>query len=130
MARSKEYIINIAPIPWKRPRLKHKTFFDSQTQDKLFFGLHLNKQHGDDPKFDNPVHVDATFYMPIPKTLHKRKRTQWVSTFPDIDNLQKFIFDTLTQTGIWKDDCIVSSLVARKIYDKEPRTHIIITELE
>lgn len=130
MARTKEYIINMAPIPWRRARLRHKAFFDSQLQEKVVFGLHLNKQHGDEPKFDNAVHVDATFYMPIPRTICKRGKSPWVKTFPDIDNLQKFILDTFTQCGIWKDDCIVSSLMAKKVYDKEPRTHIIVTELE
>lgn len=130
MARTKEYIINIAPIPSTRARCKSKTLFDSQAQDELFFGLHLNRQHGDEPPFNNPVQVKATFYMPIPKTVQNRKGTQWVSTFPNMNNLEKFIFTIFTKSGIWKDDCIVSSLITKKIYDKEPRTHIIITELE
>lgn len=131
MALIKEYLINIAPISWKRAGLRDRTFFDQQTQEKLMFGIYLNSQHGDSPKFISPVHMDVTFHMPIPKTVAKRKNTIWHSSMPDIDNLQKFLLDAINDTGIiWKDDSIVSSVIARKVYDKKPRTHIIITELE
>lgn len=131
MARVKEYLINLAPIPWKRAGLHEKTFFDKQTREKLAFGIYLNSQHGNDPKFTSPVKVEVTFHMPLPKTVSKRKDTIWHCTLPDIDNLQKFLLDAINDTGvIWKDDSIVSAVFAQKVYDKQPRTHIIITELE
>lgn len=130
MARTKEYVINISPISWQRAKLSNKRFYDGQTSEKLACGLHLDQQHAGEPPFEKAVHVDATFYMPIPKSICKRKNTPWVTTFPDLDNLQKFIFDTLTQTGIWKDDRLMCSLTTKKIYDKQPRTHLVITELE
>lgn len=69
--------------------------------------------------------------MPIPKIIKKREPYKWFAHFPDIDNLQKFIFDAITDTGvIWKDDRLIASLIAKKLYDRNPRTHIIITELE
>lgn len=131
MARVKEYVINFAPIPWKRAGIHGKTFYDKQHHEKLATGLYLNQQHGNAPQFTKPIHVEAIFYMPIPKIIKKREPYKWFANFPDIDNLQKFIFDAITDTGvIWKDDRLIASLIAKKLYDKNPRTHIIITELE
>jgi Holliday junction resolvase RusA-like endonuclease len=131
MLKSKEYTINYAPIPWKRAGRNGKRFYDRQIDDKTHTGLHLAQQHGDDPKFLKPVEVELVFHMPIPKSVGKRKKTSWYSSTPDIDNLQKFIFDAITGTGvIWKDDCIICSLNCKKVYDHNPRTFIKITELE
>lgn len=131
MARVKEYIIEIAPIPWKRAGMREKVFYDKQSHEKLAFGLYLNKQHGCDPKFDSPLLVDLTFYMPIPKTVSRRSKYLWHDHVPDIDNLSKFCLDAINDSGIiWKDDSQVSTLIARKIYDANPRTHLIIRELE
>lgn len=131
MARIKEYIIEIPPIPWKRAGVHQKMFYDQQTHEKLAFGLYLNKQHGSDPKFDAPLSVELTFYMPIPKSVHRRSKYIWHHAAPDIDNLSKFCLDAINSSGIiWKDDRQVSSLVARKLYDQNPRTHLIIRELE
>lgn len=132
--REREYILNVAPISWERPGLnKARRFFDKQAQDKLHIGCGLRNQHGDDtPKFMGPLHVDITFYLPEPiKGPRYTKKLPWSAARPDIDNLQKFIFDTITDTKmIWGDDSHVASLVAKKFYDKNPRTHIIIRELE
>jgi Holliday junction resolvase RusA-like endonuclease len=126
----KEYIINLAPISWKRPGINKKTFYDQQKHEKLAFGLYLLQQHGDDPKFTKPLHVEVNFFIPIPDILKKREHSRWCAKYPDIDNLQKFIFDAINDTGvIWNDDRLISSLVCKKIYDKCPRTHITITEL-
>ena len=131
MALMKEYVINLNPIPWQRAGVKKGTvFYDRQKQDKLAFGLYLNKEHGSSPMFVNPVHVEVTFYMPIPKTVNKRSGVIWHKGTPDIDNLQKFVLDAITSTqSIWQDDRLVSSLVSKKVYDQHPRTHIIIMEL-
>lgn len=126
----KEYTIPVNPISWKRPGLHDRRFYDDQSHNKLSCGLHLRFQHGQDPQFKKAVHVEVIFYLPQPKLI-KNRDNLWSSSFPDIDNLQKFLFDTITDTGvIWKDDCVISSLTAKKIYDKNPRTYVIIRELE
>ena len=38
---------------------------------------------------------------------------------PDTDNLGKAIMDTLTDVGLWKDDCQVVDLRATKTYDAD-----------
>lgn len=127
---TKEYVIPVNPISWKRPGLRDKKFYDGQCHNKLSCGLHLRHQHGDAPQFVKPIHLEVVFYLPQPKLIKNRNKV-WSSSYPDIDNLQKFLFDAINDTGvIWIDDRIVSSLTAKKIYDKNPRTCVIIRELE
>ena len=79
MLRRVEYIIEIPPIPWKRAGVHEKHFFDRQTQEKLFYGLSLQKQHGTQPMFDKPVKVELFFFMPIPKSMKRRAQSPYHS---------------------------------------------------
>lgn len=126
--RQKRYCVNIPPQPWRRPQLCNTRFFNDQKSSRLAFGLYLAQQMDEDPLFDMPVHLDVTFYMPLPKSKYLRKPGQYHVITPDIDNLTKFCLDALKDVVI-TDDRIISSLSARKIYDRNPRTEFIITEL-
>jgi Holliday junction resolvase RusA-like endonuclease len=126
----KTYVIPLNPIPWKRAGLAGHTFFDKQTKEKLAMGLYLIQQHGNDPKFKGPLKLDMHFRMPIPKSISKRKHSEYQSTYPDIDNLIKMVLDTINNTEtIWEDDKQVAEISSTKIYDTKPRTIIIISEI-
>lgn len=126
--RSKSYSIKLTPIPWQRARLNGQRFFDGQTKEKVAFGLYLNQQHNDEPLFENPISLDIVFYMPMPKSIKDRKNTPYHSTKPDLDNLCKFLLDAIKDVLI-ADDKIICSIYAKKVYDKEPRTEFVITEV-
>lgn len=126
--RSKSYCINLPPIPWQRPRLNGKRFFDGQQQDKVSFGLYLAQQHGNDPLFDCPLHLDVTFFMPYPSKGIRKYGLYHVNR-SDLDNLIKFLLD-LSHDILFKDDKIICSMIAKKIYDRKPRTEFTLTELE
>jgi Holliday junction resolvase RusA-like endonuclease len=127
--REKSYLIPIKPISWKRCGLAGTTFYDTQVNDKIAFGLYLLKQHGSDPLFEKPLSLDVTFFMP--KALKSKKRGDYHSSTPDLDNLIKLLLDAIVATkSIMTDDRIVSIIVAKKIYDVNPRTEFIIKELE
>jgi len=70
------------------------------------------------------------FYMAICKTRRERVEYQYCATVPDIDNLQKLLLDSLVKSKIIFDDRYVSSITAKKLYSKKPRTEITITELD
>ncbi len=125
--RSKAYCVNIIPIPWKRAARNGNRLYDAQARDKVNFGLYLSNIHNDEPLFSNPIHLDIIFYMPIAKTI--KNRTLYHSFAPDLDNLCKFLLDAIRDVLI-VDDRIICSLTAKKVYDKEPRTELIITEVE
>jgi len=97
----------------------------------ISFGLYLNKIHNDEPFFSNPIHIEATFYMPIPVKLVKdrdRHIALYHANVPHLENLYKFLLDAMKDVLI-ADDRVICSLSLKKVYDKEPRTELIITEV-
>lgn len=65
----------------------------------------------------SPVFAHLTFYMPRPISA-KRPRP---SVKPDADKLTRAILDSLTDAGVWADDCQVVDLHAHQYYaDDEP----------
>lgn len=128
--RSKEYVLEIAPIPWTRAGLNGKHFYDRQEHEKLSIGLLLNSQHGGEPEFQGPLAIDMVFHMKIPTLKAKRKAHGYHMVRPDIDNLIKLILDSINDcNSIWHDDAMVSMITAKKIYDGKPKTVIKISEL-
>lgn len=127
--RTKVYCIEMPPIPWQRARLAGKRFYNAQKAEKLTFGFILSDQHNREPLFSKPVSLDVTFYMQQPESWSgKKKDSTYVhSSKPDLDNLCKFLLDSLKGVLI-QDDNIICEIKARKIYDKKPRTEFIITE--
>lgn len=80
------------------------------------------------------VHVDLDICVPIPASWSQRKRDQALAgnvrptTKPDIDNVEKAIFDGLN--GItWKDDVQVVSVNKRKRYSATPGVEVCIRSL-
>ena len=78
------------------------------------------------------ISLSLTFYMPRPKAHYRTGKFKHLLKHnspsihivkPDIDNLAKFIMDSL-QGILWNDDCFVSVLEAKKIYSSKPRTEI------
>ncbi len=128
--RTKEYIIYLKPRPWQRARLNGKHFFDGQAKDKLAFGLYLSKLHGTEPMFEGPISVTMLFYMALPKSMAQAiNQGKYHIKRPDHDNLVAYVNDA-AQGILWADDCIIAEAKQVKIYDKIPRTHLIVTELK
>lgn len=130
--RSQRYIVPGTPIAWKRAGRSGNRFFDQQVQDKINWSIYLDSQHDDKTMFEGPIHVDFLFYFKIPHSHSKKKKLSLLGFphifRPDTSNLIKFVEDTITGL-LFSDDCIISSLSAKKLYDDEARTEFIITEL-
>ena len=122
------------PIPLARARISNSAdrFWDSQKQIKLACSLHLINQHvfkdgSPRPHYLGPIHMNVTFFMKMFKS-GKQKPGQFHIFKPDLDNMIKFICD-ISNSHLYHDDCIVSSISARKVYDRRERTEFTITEL-
>lgn len=135
------FIIPGPPIPQHRPRFDRRGHaFDDQKPQKALIRSQIQEQISSienlapNLDFETPLSVTLWFYMPIPKTLTKRIKTALKSILkshisrPDIDNLIKFVLDCSTGL-LFSDDAVISHIVAYKIYDKEPRTEILIEYL-
>ncbi len=88
-------------------------------------------------KLSGPVSIKTVFYMPRPKSHYGSGKNKNVlknnapslhASKPDIDNLQKMIFDCLNGVA-WDDDACVFESYGRKEYSSDPRTEIIISEV-
>lgn len=126
--RSKSYRINITPIPWQRIARKGNRCYDTQTREQVCFTLYLSQQHNDEPFFTNPVHLEVIFYMPIHKLVKDRQESHYHHTVPYLDNLYKFVLDAMRGVVV-SDERVISSVSLKKVYDKEPRTELTITEV-
>lgn len=127
-----KYIVNGDPIPLLRARFGRRCVYDSQKAIKGRWSIDLERQHEDRPMLSGPLHLDAYFYMPIPNHITKEKKLTYHKRphvfRPDLSNLIKFLEDCATGI-IFRDDSIIASISARKLYDHITRTEFIITPL-
>lgn len=89
--------IPVTPVPKARPRMgKNGRVYTPKTtavyEDKLkkFF---KDAWGMDTPPMQGPIMAEVWFYMPRPKSVPKKKK--YPDTKPDIDNLEKAVFDAL-----------------------------------
>ena len=91
-----------------RPWRKHvATAAAAAMKDDAYGGL---------PTFDGPLGARLDFYMPRPKGHYRTGRfshllrtdaPRWPAVKPDVDKLERAIFDALTTAGVWADDARV-----------------------
>lgn len=76
-----------------------------------------------------PILVIADFFMPIPTSWSKKKKSSIVgqphSSKCDLDNLIKFICDCATGIA-YEDDSQIYFIKAQKHYDTKPRTEFTV----
>ncbi|MFF1298210.1 MULTISPECIES: RusA family crossover junction endodeoxyribonuclease [unclassified Streptomyces] len=78
--------------------------------DKKQHGLHANV----------PTRVDITVTVPKPKTAPKRRRTWPITRYStDIDHHARAVLDSLSESGVIKDDSQIVDLGIRKVYPGE-----------
>lgn len=86
---------------------------------------------GDNPPFDEAVAVCVTAYVKCPKAVKGQKRLDAMDgltkplTRPDLDNYTKAALDGCNAV-IFRDDSLVTTLVARKRFSERPRLVITI----
>ena len=126
MLTPKIYTIDGIPVPLKRPRFSAGHVWNSQKQLFMIYGICLKEQHNDLPLYEGPLSLSITFYFPKNK---KQTNSYWHTFRPDLSNLIKLIEDT-AQGVLYKEDCIISEIHAKKVYDNDTRTEFTITELK
>ena len=122
-----EVIVLGKPTVLKRTRITKSRCYDSQKNEKLLMYLNVKEQWKNLklPVFMDPVHIDVIFIFPIPESYSSAKK-KMLKTSPrgivsDIDNLIKFLLDTI-QGLCFSNDNLVASINARKVYGNKPKT--------
>lgn len=62
--------------------------------------------------FEEPLEIWATFYLPRPPSVKRAVP----SVPPDLDKLERGLFDALTIAGVWRDDSLVVKAHSEKLY--------------
>lgn len=81
------------------------------------------------------LRVELQFFIPVPDSWSTRKKERALNkeilpiTKPDIDNLEKAIFDGLNGLA-WQDDSQVVSVGKIKLYSSLPRVLVLIKEFK
>lgn len=128
MREKVKYVIKGKPTPLARPRYSKNKVYNSQKELMELITAALKIQHGTRALYQGPLSLNVTFYFPYPQKQSRVPRT-WHSFRPDLSNLIKLIEDC-AQPVLFHDDCAIAQIIANKLYDNEPRTEFIITELE
>jgi len=126
------------PVPKKRARTFNNrgkiVTWDSQDKIKEGYKWQIRSQYREEP-LGCPVVLDVIFHMPIPKSTSKvKQRAMLNGTYhhmvkPDIDNLEKFLYDVLNEVVI-KNDSQIVEVHAKKVYSSKPGTYVRIFPVE
>lgn len=152
-SKKMKLIIDIEPKPQSRPRSAIKNNRIVVREDinmrvwrRACTMLVKNQYKG--PFYETAIKVDVTFFMEAPEKLKKKpsersrqttkekfirfvKELIWHDKKPDLDNLVKAVFDSISDSKkVWSDDNIVCDLHARKVYSPNPRIEIEIEEIK
>ena len=127
------FVLTGRPIPLARPRLSKGVVYDSQKDKKNAHTLELQIQKPANYIIPTrPLQLVATFFIPLPKSTTKYKRTNLLSKphvlRPDIDNMCKYLLDVCNGMLI-KDDAQVASIHARKIWADQGKTTFQFVEI-
>jgi len=130
------------PKPQPRPRFrrmgKFVSTYDPASDDKKNFHQIANHYAPEEP-ISTPLRVEVNFFLKRPKghygtgkNVGKLKVSSPVYHIkkPDVDNLVKFVLDSLNKL-YWTDDAIIIILVVGKFYaenEKATRTEVRITK--
>lgn len=72
------------------------------------------------------IKIETTFYLPRPKTIPPTKRKH-PTVKPDIDKLQRALYDAITETQIWHDDSQITDVTSHKRYADNTTTGVSLT---
>lgn len=83
-----------------------------------------------------PLHVDIEIVYGVQKSASKRDRMRKLNgdelaiMKPDIDNVEKIVYDALNRVAYEDDAAIVSSRTIKGRYEEEPRLIVRVREME
>jgi len=131
-----EFIITEPPLAQIRHRFGRGRTYDPQADGKKKLEwdfVSQMREKGYSMISEGPIACEVTFYMPIAKSLSKRKHMELLdspasSCSKDLDNLCKYILDVMNEI-VYKDDRLICKLDAQKIFSSVHRTEIKIYAL-
>lgn len=140
-------IIQGDPVAKHRHRMKFKKVkkphsYKDQEKQERDFTMQVLRQFNIKDQFPKgvPLYMDFSFFIKRPKShyragknSHLLKRNSPIlpctSSTSDLDNYVKFVKDCLNSL-VYHDDCQVTHYgLTRKVYDKNSRVEVVVTEI-
>ena len=123
-------VIPGVPIPAARPRVTKWGTYNPKAKELRDIS-HIIKEQVDGKISIEPIALEISFFMPIPKGLSKKKHSELKgkphAKRPDLDNLLKMSLDSMLNV-LFVDDSQVYEITASKLYSETPRTEITMVE--
>ena len=126
-------VFNVKAVPKSRPRACGNRFYTPKKTvdfENYIALLSSNEMCGSKPSA-NPIFVEVAFLFETPKSWSKKKKKAALDGYhvskPDIDNLEKSVFDALNGI-VWIDDAQVFKVIKEKKYSQESSIQIKIYE--
>lgn len=135
------YVIPGPAVPQGRPRLTTihghaRAYTPAQTRKyQAYVRACVMEQGRPKEPLMGVLRVDTVEYRAMPKAFGKEKRARAMrgdirpGKRPDMDNIEKTIWDALTGL-VWKDDAQVVDGTRSKFYSDAPRVEVIVEEIE
>jgi len=121
------------PIPLQRHRHSGKRTYDPQLKEKSNLRWKLRLLQETIEVAQKAIKLTIEYHLSIPKSYSKIKALKCVSQphafKPDLSNLIKFTEDAFNEI-LWKDDCLIAEISARKLYSEKPMTRFWIESLD
>lgn len=118
-------VIDADPIPLQRARAGKNRFYDPQYVAKKNFAYEFMSHVPLDRVINSPMSFDLIFVIKIPKSWSKKKKAKFLdqphTQTPDVDNLIKFIFDSLN-SRVFVDDSQIFKVEAMKMWGEKGKT--------
>jgi Holliday junction resolvase RusA-like endonuclease len=126
-------------IPKAQPRTKiarqgaFVRAYDPAAEEKLSLSAEI-KRYAPVKPIDEPIVIKIEFYMPRPNNHYgsgrnagvlKANAPLWCSSKPDLDNMIKYITDTMNAV-FYRDDALIFWITANKRYADMPKTRVMI----
>ena len=77
-------------------------------------------------KYTGAVRAIVKWCFPI---TGKHQDGEYKTTKPDTHNLNKMLFDVMTDLKFWRDDCLVASEIIEKFWAARPGIYICIEDI-
>lgn len=124
------------PVPQKQTQFIRRTGIaynpSKKDAEQLIWQI---RPHAPSEPLLGAIEMHLTFYLPIPKSASRIKRTQMLNAVilpthkPDFDNLAYLVTNALKNL-VYKDDAQVTDCTIRKRYSDRPRTTIKIITID
>jgi len=118
-----QFWIDTIPVSWSAPIKGKHGFFDKKSKQKDLVRYQLKALYKDKP-LSEPVSLEFTFYLPIPKSASKKKKQMMLDnlispTTPDTTNMQKLYEDCL-QNIVIENDRLSNKISSVRYYSNTP----------